>query len=74
MGRNEGWQYDLRIVIEAIERNIERQESFNESVAHMPESLQNSEQGDCYNQIVEVDLGSVLKALVELYQAKAIEK
>jgi hypothetical protein len=74
VSRTKEWEHTLRIAIEAVEKLLELQESFNESAANLPEAFADSAKGQYYDQIVDVDLGAVHKALVELYDAQAIEE
>jgi hypothetical protein len=53
---------------------LELQESFEASSANLPEAFAGSAKGEYYEQITDVDLGSVHKALIELYDAQAIEE
>jgi hypothetical protein len=74
MSRTKEWEHTLRIAIEAVERLLELQESFNESAMKLPEGFADSDKGRYYDQVVDVDVGGVHKALVELYDAQAIEE
>jgi hypothetical protein len=74
MSRTKEWEHTLRIAIEAVEKLLELQASFNESAMKLPEAFTDTDKGRYYEQIVDVDLGSVHKALVELYDARQIEE
>jgi hypothetical protein len=74
VSRTKEWQHTLRIAIESVEKLLELQESFEDSATNLPEAFAGSAKGEYYEQITAVDLGSVHKALAELYDAQAIEE
>jgi hypothetical protein len=73
MGRTEEWTRLTGYAVAVVGRLLELQEDFECSLENVPEAFADSPRARFYDEVVNVDLGAVHHALLELYDAEKIE-